>query len=532
MRLPAQPHRSQAADQNKGYLTLAVGIVLLAFAIRVIALFSLPVFIDEELHASRAYQVAQGDLFVGVANQKWLYTVALGLFRPTGPELLWLGRAISGLCGTATTAVTIALSGLVGWRVVGGLAAGRAGLAAGLIYALLPMAVFHERQALVDPMMTTFAAASTLLVVHLAQRPRPVVAIPLGLTLGGAVLTKTSALPYLLLPLAGIVLIARRGRLQRGLALGAGAGVTGGAMYWGVQTLAAASGIRRAETHEPALNNTVLGGLPGPDALLIVRENLAAIAQGGGRYVGWAVLGLALLALIWLAWRRAGREIAFLAIPAFVFLLPYVIFKPVTGRGHVAPRYLLNNTVALVTLAALALALLVKRVHPAHPRAAGWAGAMIMAAVLLPALRSDAALISDPPRTPLVPDDRQAYFEAYDGPGTRALAEALLEAWQAGGGERIGVMGVERGIAVVDLFLGPRVGEFADLTSDSLDGRALLAKWLNDGLPVFVFDYKDGDHIDDLNGIALKHIGTYGVWRLYRVIDPKAHEQAAGEGYG
>lgn len=147
------------------FTTAAVGILLGAWLLRLLNLLSMPLFGDEALHILRAHRIAAGDLFEGIERGKWLYTAILATFRPLGSEGSFIARWLSALCGVVTTAACVGLARRFGPSV--------GGLLSGAIYALLPMAVFVERQALVDPMLTAFATLAGLRLSTMPGSPAP-----------------------------------------------------------------------------------------------------------------------------------------------------------------------------------------------------------------------------------------------------------------------------------------------------------------------------------------------------------------------
>ena len=104
------------------FLLQVIAILLLAIVLRSVALPGMPLFSDEGHHITRAQAIAMGELFAGFEHNKWLYTAILALFRPLGPEGVWIGRFLSALYGVATTAGCIALGTILGSRRAGLLA--------------------------------------------------------------------------------------------------------------------------------------------------------------------------------------------------------------------------------------------------------------------------------------------------------------------------------------------------------------------------------------------------------------------------
>lgn len=502
------------------FTALAIAILLAAFALRVVALTGLPLFVDESSHIFRAFRVTGGELFIGFQHHKWLYTVVLALFQPGGPESVWLARTVSALSSLLTVATAIALGRLLARRADSSGSGARAGLAAGLIYAALPMAVFHERQALVDPMLVAFTALATLFAMRLAYRPRLALAALLALALAGAMLTKTSALPYLALPLMAALLLARRRDLPRALALGALAGAVAGGAFLLLDRAARRAGAVIPETHRLSAENTFLSDLTSPGALAAILSNLANAGEALAGYVGFGVLALAALALVLLVRGVARREIVFLAVPAIAFLIPPVLVRQVTAGGYLPPRYLLPNTLPLVALAALTLHWLVgslRRVgHNRARRALGWLAPL--AVILIPALRFDAITIADPLNTPFTPIDERQYLGNYDGPATQQIAAALLDEWRSGDAPQLGVIGPTAEVLALHAYLGPRVGIFEDPRSPGLDPARLIIDWLATSDAVYIVrDHEEPDIPYSFADVVTEHAGTFGSLDLLRV---------------
>ncbi len=523
------PSANNNRQRSEAFYALAIAILLAAFALRLVALTSLPLSVDEDSHIIRAYEVMGGNLYIGFQQQKWLYTVALALFQPSGPESVWLGRVLSILCGGFSAATVITLARLLARRAIGERAGARAGLAAGLIYAVLPMAVFHERQALVDPLMVAFAMFSVLLAMRLARRPRFVTGLLLALALSGAVLTKASALPFLVFPALAALLLARRRALPGALALSVVAAVAAWLAYQEVADQARQAGIVPRGTHRPHLNNLVTGASTPAQALATFQSNLADIAEGLLIYVGPATLALAALALLWLLWGRARRETLFVAASTALFAATLALSKQVTGHGYLPPRYMLPSTLPIVALAGCALAALPTALARLGKAAAPTAGAALLAVILVPALRFDVALIRDPLHVALSPIDERQYRENFDHENLRAAVDRLLAIWEAQGQQRIRVMGNGPYTGTVYAYLGMRVADVEDLSSEMVEPQPLLARWLASGDPVFLLDYADLSALDALEGAEYESLDSYHTWELLRVTG--AHGALADAAY-
>jgi hypothetical protein len=96
------------------YLLPAGAILLLAFALRTLNLWSAPVFYDEAVHLNNAHRIALGAPFAGLEENKWFFSFLLAAFRPTGPEGLWVGRFTAGLLGALTTGAALGIGTQLG----------------------------------------------------------------------------------------------------------------------------------------------------------------------------------------------------------------------------------------------------------------------------------------------------------------------------------------------------------------------------------------------------------------------------------
>jgi hypothetical protein len=385
-------------------LILAAG-----FALRGFDLMSLHIFIDEPLHIGRAQEISTGvNLFAGLDQNKWFYEFFLALFRPNQATGYWIGRWVSALWGLVSVASCIALGRVIGGR--------RVGLLAGMIYAVLPLATFHERQALVDPMMTAATTFSMVVTFHLLRRPRWWHGALLTLAFVVARLTKPAMLPFLILPLVAFALFIppqrRSSNLLKALGMWAAAvAITLGAAEL-VYFLAARAGVFPRETLQVSLANTVLEKLHDPGVIEGVMGDLGVLAEIHVLYVGWLVLALAALACLWaiLAPRKRWRETLYLLIPGLLFAaMPLLATRP-TRTGEIASRYLLLDASALVTLAALGLSLTLERL----PRqVARWALPVLVGALLVFPLQFNLTLIRDPLDLHFTRYDRRVYVDEY-----------------------------------------------------------------------------------------------------------------------
>jgi 4-amino-4-deoxy-L-arabinose transferase-like glycosyltransferase len=477
-------------------------ILLMGFGIRIIRLDNAPLYLDEATHIMRAQRVVtDGEIYGGVVDNKALHPVILAAFQPTGPEGPFLGRMLSVFAGV------ISLAACMG--IARALAGSRAGLLAGMIYALLPMAVFHERQALVDPLLAMFTTLSMLLVVWVARRPRVWMALLLAAALMGGYLTKVSAAMFFVLPPVGSLLLARRrSTTLRALTLCA-AGMA--LAILGIRTffwLAAAAGEESAQ-NELSVDRIRLLNLTDPQTQADLLRDFQNFADFTGKYVGWAVVAIVLCSVI-LVWQgRHRREVLYLWIPSVAFTAGLLI---VAADLYTLPaRYFMMVTAPAAALAGMVLST-VMPVRERAKAARGWIGAGALALVTFLGLRFDLLLIRDLAAVPLANGDQALYLTGLTaGYAYQQVAEDILAAWANGGQTRLNTLTYGGYDWQVSAHLGPRLGEHAALNPGREDDRLRLARWLAHDEAVYVIDTHRADLPLPANplGAVLQPVGDY-----------------------
>jgi 4-amino-4-deoxy-L-arabinose transferase-like glycosyltransferase len=176
---------------------------------RLLNISSLNVNSDEIRHILRAQATLEGNLFIGMQEslkQFYIWLVAIGIYF--FDDQLFVARTISALSGLIT-GLTCYQLGLLLYqnRFIGGLAA--------LFYLVSPYALFFDRLALTDSLLTMLIAISILLSVKLWQQPTIIRAVLLGIILGCAVLTKLYATIFYITPLLLWMILGRTINWQR-----------------------------------------------------------------------------------------------------------------------------------------------------------------------------------------------------------------------------------------------------------------------------------------------------------------------------
>jgi hypothetical protein len=366
----------------------------------------LPIFLDEVLHVRWALLVAQGDK-PWDATWKWgrALTIWLGaLVSPWAEDLLRANRLVS-----------VALGALTLWaafEIARRLCGRRTALVAGLFYVLCPFTLFHDRMALTEAGLAAFTALTLLFAIRVAETARPAFAVLAGLSMTLAVLVKALGVLAVPIPALAVLVLGPLGTRRRALALVYAVGLP--PVLWAFYRFV----VNENAQHMAEL---FMGG--GGGFVAGLARNLA---EGAGWLLTWCTPPLVLLGLAgaWLAaWRRSRAGLLLALLAGY----PLVAFS--VGLSWRMPRYLLPAALPLLVLAAWALDQLADRLAdrlaPRAPEASRGrlrlgltAAATVMA--LLPALRLDRALWTDPARAAIPEADRFQYVNGWpSGYGVR-----------------------------------------------------------------------------------------------------------------
>jgi len=176
-------------DMGKTNIILAGLILVLALGLRLANLNSLPVFADESIYVRWA-QVMQAEpslRFLPLSDGKQpLYMWALMPVLKVVSDPLIAGRCLTALIGTGTV-VGIALLSWIFFKDR------RLALITALLWAVIPFAVFFERLALVDAMLTFFVVWGVVFFSWSVKHLRWDFSMLAGFSLGFAYLTKSPA---------------------------------------------------------------------------------------------------------------------------------------------------------------------------------------------------------------------------------------------------------------------------------------------------------------------------------------------------
>jgi len=530
---------------SPAFYWIALILILLGFGVRIVDVMKIPFFSDEAWHLIRSHFILQGQTFAGMDQNKWLYGYIVSWFNPTGPEGPWIARYINILWAVISLSACIGLGRLLDKPLTG--------LLAGLIYSVVPLTVFHERQALTDPQVTAFAALSMIFMVKLAKTRRWQWGALLiaALILGRA--TKPTILPFMLLPLVATALwmlpanhftlkplfedkFANWKRMTVPLVFSVLSIIAVLAFGEGLIAVASASGISPRDQVSVESTNTIISLIGTPELIPRLQDDLTVLIDAALRYAGLvAVLGV-VMALIWAAARREKwREVLFLLGPAVVFVSMVIIAERPTSTGEIATRYLLINMVAFSVLSALGLRITAERIGQANIQLEPiFLGGSILA-ILIPSLIWDVGMITDPVNLAWNKYDRRVYFEdTTSGYYHMGAVDWLLDEWRHNDGDRQHTVGGPKTMLWVQSYLGPRVGEFKSIIFDSPEQTYQIALWLNSGDDVFLIESPEERRFEPgPNGTELEYLteweSLFGPQRLYRVVG--AREELATDIY-
>ncbi len=475
-----------------GLLSLLV--LALALWLRAANIYGIPIFsfYDEADHIIWAQRFAVGNTaYPFLMDGKFLLGVVLALFRINGPGALWLARCAVGLLSVLSCAACIAIGTNAHSR--------RAGLTAGLLYAVLPQALLFDKQVFADPLMAAFGITAAALTIRLVRRPSWIAIDLVAFFLAAAVLTKLNGLVYLAFPvlaalilpstpsarwqaikqvaitfflaivLAGIVLVTLSSRLGQndGSLFGGGVGFIGC----------------------PSL--ICQGDLP--QQLSDLSEFARNLLETIPLYYGWPVVILAIAALP-LAYSRKAVGVVALATLAMFLVFAF------TAKGYVPARYLSFLVAPVAILAAVAIFALADRLSSINPSLATVVPVVALGLLLYQPLPNTFAILTDFDHAQLASQDIPAYQSPAIGPGVRAAALSILSETKAD---------LPPVVLVADIY-EHIVGAYFDRTR--VDVRGLnsataveIGRWLFNGQTIFVI----GTPGSSTPGLTLEELGGF-----------------------
>ncbi len=393
---------------NRNLILSSLSVFLLGLFLRTYNLLSIPIFVDEAIYVrwSQVMRSVSSLRFLPLSDGKqplfmWVTIPFLKLFS----DPLIATRMVSVVSGMINL-IGIFILVLVLFKNK------KIALAAAFLYAISPFSVFFDRMAMADSMLSMFITWSMLLAILTSKTRRLDMAMLTGFALGGAWLTKSPAIFFiLLLPItyltSGLSLFNKNDRLEILKLVG----------LWVVSWLIAFGlyNILRLgpEFHMIALRNK--------DYIFsleeILNQSLVPFINNVTKIREWYWLllpGSVFLAAVcgfFLGAKRYWREFIILFVWAFVPVLVQAEFAKV-----VTSRYILFTLTPLFIFAAYFIGQLIK--------IKGSAYIFALVIISLPALWIDYLLLTDPNSAPLPNDERAGYVEGWtSGYGIREVAE-------------------------------------------------------------------------------------------------------------
>jgi hypothetical protein len=392
--LPAKPQ--EAVIPQKWLITWGTGAVAVYLLLRLPNLLTLPIFLDEALHIAAGQGAQTGDFwvvgFTGKALQGWLLAF---FYSRTGLENLLL---VARLLSVGGGLVTLAGCYLVGAKLY----SPKAGLIAAWLWAVLPLAVWNDRMALVDTLMTAFTALVLVFSLRLfeANRARVIFGygVLVGLALTCAELTKLTGLLAVLTPFAlGLIFpVGHWLRLARRLS------VVAPVFYL---TTVPTLNLDPQKNWGMESHGERFAGFD----IIALLQNLQTVLGWYYAYLTAPLLVLLLLLPVWIIVKDRRRGIALLLMG----VLP--VLAIVTVSRVLYSRYFLFVLVSLIILLAGMLSYLDLKINRRNLVLA------LTAVALLPALWLNWQMITVPAEAPLPENDQIQYVK--DWPSGYGLAE-------------------------------------------------------------------------------------------------------------
>ncbi|MBI5620965.1 glycosyltransferase family 39 protein [Candidatus Gottesmanbacteria bacterium] len=378
---------------------------------RIYHLTFLPIFTDEAIYI-RWSQIGSRDAawrFISLVDGKQpLYTwIAMVLMRFIEDPVL-AGRFVSVIAGFGSM-VAMFLLGREFFR------SARIGFIASALYVLSPFALVYDRMALYDSLTAMLALWSLYLAVLLVRHVRLDIALLLGMTLGLAVLNKSSGFLSLYMIPATLLLfdIQKSNRLRR-------FGMWFACVFVVVLVSQSMYSILRLSPlfHMVAQKDTVFiypfrEWLQHP--LEFFMGNIRGMFDWLIHYLTWPIWIAVLLPAV--SFWKYGREKMLLYVWCFTPFIALALF----GRV-LYPRFILFMTLPLLMLAAITIETVLVRWKKTLMAVA------IMAILLWSSIFTDYLLLTNPTHAPIPQADRGQYINDWPaGWGVRETRDFLLQ---------------------------------------------------------------------------------------------------------
>ena len=401
---------------KKPFIPTAIAVIVVYFAIRLINLDLIPVFVDEAIYVRWA-QVMRNEptlRFLPLSEGKqplfmWILMFILQLFS----DPLVAGRVVSVAAGFVTLLGVAFLTWLVTKSRL-------ATLISSVFYIILPYTFFFDRMALVDSMLAAFAVWSIILGLLLVDTPRLDLSLLLGFVLGGALLTKSPSIFFILLQ--PVFLLSTKLNKQKIIKI-IGSWLVAGLvafMFYNIMRLGPNFHLINSRNQDYLFSFSEVLQHP----LNPLTGNLKSTFAWLGALFGWPVF-----ALVFAAMFSKNRSLK------VIFLWSLL---PLLAQASVAkvytPRYLLFAAVPLLVLAASSISKLVKSL----PKA----GLILLAVAMLWPAITTFNLLTQPANAALPQRMRHGYFQEWTaGYGQEDIAQYIKTKAQEGDSILIGTEG-------------------------------------------------------------------------------------------
>lgn len=386
-------------------------ITLVYFSSRFYNLFVLPIFTDEAIYIYWAKFIAEthSSWFISLADGKpplliWIIAIFLSIFPPDW--YLFAGRLPSVITGFLSM-IAIYLTAKELFR------ASKPGYFAAVLYILLPFTLLYDRMALFDSMLQSMILWSVYFAVRTARTLSFKDATLWGIFLGLALLSKPTALMYVVMTPVAFALLTKAD-LKKDIRKVALAILTPVVISQVINNLQRVSNVYdRAALKNAQFQQPIEELIKNPFGLTY--WNLHGMYDWTVAYFSYPFLILGVLAFIVLFYKKP--KIA-LILGAF-WLVPLVALATI-GR-EIFPRYILFTTpYFLLPTSYLLYKLFEKTIYQKALVIFG------LALLLLPQLRMDYFILHDPTKAALAKEDKQQYVTHHPaGYGVKEVEELV-----------------------------------------------------------------------------------------------------------
>lgn len=426
--LPRTPSRTEqirtglrflCPDSVAGHRALIV-ILVIAFGFRIVALTDwVPIVGDESIYMHWAEIIEhQGEWFISLLDAKpplhvWLLATCRMVL---GGDLLFQARLITVGAGLLSVLGIFGVGRLLGGELAGLIAAG--------LYAVAPIAVFHDRLAYTESFVNLSGIAVVLasLWAFGVSKGAWRAVIGAGVVLGLGLFTKQSMALFAHAPLLAGLLFGRG--LRWGL-LTRWAVIYGLAALFVVVTWVAVPAGPDTDWRNPAVHRTdyfVSASRLLENPFGAVAKNWNRVKRGATVYVTWPMLIGAVLSLPYLAWRKPLAALLLAAIGILPLFVQCVLIK-----GNLYPfRWTFPHLWPLAVMLALAAADVWRRyVYPRGSVAAKKAIALTASLLVAgPMMYRTYGMLREP--EPYLREGRFMDARAHAGYGNREAIDFLL----------------------------------------------------------------------------------------------------------